>query len=404
MVSKKVWYAASPLNLRMPATAKNYFLPLIVFAQFAGTSLWFAGNAVLPALQQQAGVGSIASITSLVQFGFITGTLVFSLLTLADRFKPSALFFVSSCVAAAANALIVLCYQDVFALSALRFATGFFLAGIYPVGMKIAADWFPGKLGNALGFLVGALVLGTAFPHLLSVQAYALPWKGVLLCTSALAFSGGLLLWLLVPSKPTLATNRFQPKAVIAVFRSPNFRAAAFGYFGHMWELYTLWAFLPLMLFRFNSTGRGTLDVPLWSFIIIAAGAAGCVIGGLLSQKTGSKKVAAVSLAISGACCLLAPFAFEGSPAVFLTFLLIWGTTVVSDSPQFSSLVAQSAVPQYKGTALTLVTCLGFALTIASIQLMHIVFEQSDKALWLLAAGPLPGLLALSKWKSIKGA
>jgi MFS family permease len=386
----------------MPATPKNYYLPLIVFAQFAGTSLWFAGNAVLPALQQQAGIGSIASITSLVQFGFITGTLVFSLLTLADRFPPSALFFASSCVAASANALIVLCYKEVWALSALRFATGFFLAGIYPVGMKIAADWFPQKLGGALGFLVGALVLGTAFPHLLSVQAYALPWKGVLLCTSVLALTGGLLLWLLVPSKPPVATNRFQPKAVVAVFRSPNFRAAAFGYFGHMWELYTLWAFLPLMLLRFNSTGRGTLNVPLWSFLIIAAGAAGCVIGGLLSQKTGSKRVAAVSLAVSGACCLLAPLAFQGAPTLFLTFLLIWGTTVVSDSPQFSSLVAQSTVPHYKGTALTLVTCLGFALTIASIQLMQVVFEKSNKALWLLAAGPIPGLLALSRWKQFR--
>jgi MFS family permease len=390
---------SEPLNLSMAVPAKNYFLPLVVFAQFAGTSLWFAGNAVIHQLQQEAGHGSIASITSLVQFGFIGGTLVFALLTLADRFKPSVLFFVSCCVAATANALMVLFYKDVFVVSGLRFLTGFFLAGIYPVGMKIAADWFPQKLGNALGFLVGALVLGTAFPHLLNVQLYALPWKAALLCTSALAFTGGLLLWLLVPSKPPVAVHRFQPKAAVAVFRSPNFRAAAFGYFGHMWELYTLWAFLPAILLRFNRAGRGTLNVPLWSFTIIAAGAAGCVIGGLLSQKTGSKKVAFVSLVISGTCCLLAPLAFQGSPVVFLTFLLIWGTTVVSDSPQFSSLVAQSAVPHYKGTALTMVTCLGFAFTIASIQLTQVAFEQSNKALWLLAAGPLSGLLALSRWK-----
>jgi MFS family permease len=398
-VSKKLRCAVDPLNLRMPATPKNYFLPLIVFAQFAGTSLWFAGNAVINELQQEAGTGSVASITSLVQFGFISGTLVFALLTIADRFRPSALFFVSSCMAALANALIVLFAKEVFVLSGLRFLTGFFLAGIYPVGMKIAADWFPQKLGGALGFLVGALVLGTAFPHLLKGQLYALPWKGVLLCTSALAVTGGGLLWLLVPSKPAVAATRFEPKAVVAVFRSRNFRTAAFGYFGHMWELYTLWAFLPAILLRFNRAGRGTLNVPLWSFAIIAAGAAGCVIGGLLSQRAGSKKVAAVSLAISGTCCLLAPLAFQGSPVVFLTFLLIWGTTVVSDSPQFSSLVAQSAPPHYKGTALTMVTCIGFALTIVSIQLMQVVFEQSNKALWLLAAGPLSGLLALSRWK-----
>jgi MFS family permease len=379
--------------------AKRYYLPIIVLAQFAGTSLWFAGNAVIGELQAAAGGGSVALITSLVQLGFIAGTAVFALLTVSDRFKPSKVFFASCCVAAGANALVVPAAHDLFLVGALRFCTGFFLAGIYPVGMKLAADWFPQKLGNALGFLVGALVLGTAFPHLLKLPSYQLPWKGILLTTSALAFCGGLVLWLTVPSKPTVAATRFEPKAMVAVFRSPPFRAAAFGYFGHMWELYTFWAFLPFLLLQYNAAHSAALNTPLWSFAVIGVGAAGCVVGGLLAQKTGSKPVAAASLAVSGACCLAAPFALQASPALFLPFLLLWGFTVVSDSPQFSSLVAQSALPQYKGTALTIVTSIGFALTIASIQVMQDLFTRSDKALWVLAIGPLAGLIALRGWK-----
>ena len=379
--------------------AKRYYLPIIVGAQFAGTSLWFAGNAVIGELQAAAGGGSVAFITSLVQLGFIAGTAVFALLTLADRFKPATVFFVSCCVAAGANALVVPFAHNLFLVGVLRFCTGFFLAGIYPVGMKLAADWFPQKLGAALGFLVGALVLGTAFPHLLKLPAYQLPWKGILLTTSALAATGGLLLWLTVPSKPTLSTTRFEPKAIVTVFRSPAFRAAAFGYFGHMWELYTFWAFLPFLLLQYNALHSAALNTPLWSFVVIGVGAVGCVVGGLLAQQRGSKAVAAASLALSGGCCLVAPFALQAAPALFLAFLLLWGFTVVSDSPQFSSLVAQSALPQYKGTALTIVTSMGFALTIASIQLMQALFTRSDKALWVLALGPLAGLVALRRWK-----
>src|SRR5215213_6633172 len=180
----------------------RYFLPVIVFSQFAGTSLWFAGNAIINEVQKGTNTAGVANITSLVQFGFITGTLFFAALNIADRFKASKVFFFSSCLAALANIFIIFFEKDVFLIGSMRFFTGFFLAGIYPVGMKIAADWFPQKLGNALGFLVGALVLGTAFPHALKSQIYLLPWKEVMLFTSSLAFIGGLLILLLVPSKP----------------------------------------------------------------------------------------------------------------------------------------------------------------------------------------------------------
>lgn len=383
----------------MSVTAKPYYLPVIVFSQFAGTSLWFAGNAVINELQKEAGRTSVASITSFVQFGFIAGTLLFAILTIADRFKPTVIFFLSSCIAALANAAILLVAKDMTAICLLRFITGFFLAGIYPVGMKIAADWFPGKLGNALGFLVGALVLGTAFPHLLRSQLYALPWSGVLLFTSALAVAGGLILFLAIPPRLSSHTARFQPVAFIQVFRSTNFRAASFGYFGHMWELYTFWAFVPLMLQRFNTYHTASVKISLWSFLIIAAGCAGCIAGGIVSKKRGSKTVALFSLVMSGTCCLLAPFIFNLPASLFLLFLLVWGITVVSDSPQFSSLIAQSAIEQYKGTALTITTSTGFAITIASIQLLQFLFSRDNMSLAILSIGPLWGLLSLRRWK-----
>ena len=376
---------------------KNFQLTVLVFAQFAGTSLWFAGNAIIKDLQQQSGNTSVAQLTSLVQFGFIAGTLVFALFTLADRYRSSQVFFFSALIAAAANALIIFTAKDIWIVGALRFTTGFFLAGIYPVGMKIAADRFPEKLGNALGFLVGALVLGTAFPHLLRSQVYALPWKQVLVFTSVLAVMGGLLVLLLLPSEKTNVRGRFEPSAIFLLFRSANFRAASFGYFGHMWELYTFWAFLPLLL----AMHPALQQLSYWSFTIIAAGAAGCVAGGILSKKTGSKPVAFYSLLVSGACCLLFPFCLQLPLSLFLLFMLIWGLTVVSDSPQFSTLVAQSAPPQYKGTALTFVTSIGFAITIVSLQAMEGFIEMTTKPTWLLAAGPLVGLLALSQKRNL---
>jgi predicted MFS family arabinose efflux permease len=203
-----------------------------------------------------------------------------------------------------------------------------------------------------------------------------------------------------VPSKLAATKNKFYPKAFLFVFNSKDFRAAAFGYFGHMWELYTFWTFVPLILLRFNQTHQ--LNISLWSFIIIAVGCFSCIVGGMISKKRSSKTVAFYSLLISGLCCLVAPFSFQFSSALFIVFLLIWGATVVSDSPQFSTLVAQSAIQQYKGTALTIVTSIGFFITIISIQVMKAIFDYTNESLWLLAIGPLFGLLALRQYQTSK--
>jgi MFS family permease len=377
-----------------------HILPLIIISQFAGTSLWFVGNAILPDIQQELNIESSAlgNITSVVQFGFIAGTLLFAVFSIADRFASSKVFFISSLIAAIANVSIIWLAKSITTLFVLRFITGFFLAGIYPVGMKIASDWYEKGLGKALGYLVGALVLGTAFPHLLKSSLYALPWKQVLIFTSVFAAIGGLLILLFVGDGPfRKPASRFQPSAIFQVFRSPDFRSAAFGYFGHMWELYTFWAFTPAILSYYVSLNH-QINIPLWSFIIIAIGSLSCVAGGYISQKTGSSRVAFYALLCSGLCCLASFTFFELSFSFFIVMMLIWGVSVIADSPQFSTLVAQTAISEYKGTALTIVTCVGFAITIGSIQLINHAFNNwanTNTVFLLLAPGPLIGLAFL---------
>jgi MFS transporter len=373
-------------------------LPVIILSQFAGTSLWFAGNAVLGDVQQQWGLApdALGYVTSAVQAGFIAGTLVFAFFALADLFSPRVVFFACSLLGALCNAATGLLAEGVLSLVALRFCTGFFLAGIYPVGMKIAAGWFERDLGNALGFLVGALVVGTAFPHLLRGLGHAMPWEGVMMGVSAIAAAGGVLMLALVRDGPYLKKGaRFDPKAFASIFRSPAFRASSFGYFGHMWELYAFWAFVPVAL---AAHARGAdFNVPLWSFAVIAAGALGCAGGGLVSLRAGSARVAFAQLTGSGLCCVLSPLAFLAPTPFFLAFLLFWGVVVVGDSPQFSALNARYAPPALVGSALTIANCVGFALTIPALQLLSFAVQPlgAQYVFLLLAPGPLLGVLAL---------
>ena len=378
-------------------------LPVIVLSQFAGTSLWFAGNALLPDLERRLALGDhgVAAVTSAVQLGFIAGTLVFAVLSLADRYPARAVFLVSALCGAVANAALLglpLLESGYAPLLALRFVTGFFLAGIYPVGMKIAASWYRTGLGGALGFLVGALVLGTALPHLVRGLGGGLPWETVAVTLSLLAAAGGVLMYVLVPEGPYLASAaRFDPKAVFRAFQAPAFRASAYGYFGHMWELYTLWAFVPIMLSGYGAMHRQVIDVSFWSFAIIGAGAIGCVVGGQLSRFVGSARVAFAQLSLSGLCCLLSPLAFALPAPAFLAFMVFWGIVVVGDSPQFSALNAATAPKEFVGSALTIVNCIGFAITVVSVQFATWLADRLPLEAWFVpvAVGPALGLLAL---------
>ena len=383
-----------------PMTRPARILPLIIFSQFAGTSLWFAGNAVILDLQLAWGLGadSVGYVTSAVQLGFICGTLLFAVLVVADRFSPRKVFFCCALAGALANIALLISPPELAWLLLLRFATGFFLAGIYPVGMKIAAGWYREGLGRALGYLVGALVVGTSFPHLIRASGADLPWQQIITAVSILALCGAMAMLVAVPDGPYSSPgSTFNPRVLERIFGSRRFRASAFGYFGHMWELYTLWAFIPLWLLAYGDNHGLTLNVSLWSFLVIAAGFLGCAGGGVLSKRVGSARIAMIQLCISGLCCLLSPLLFGTGLQLFLAFLLVWGITVVGDSPQFSALNAANAPAQYVGSALTIVNSIGFLITVFSIQLASSLLPLigARYIFWMLVPGPLVGALAM---------
>ena len=374
-----------------------------MLAQFAGTSLWFAGNIVLPDLLREAHLAgtSLSLVVSAVQLGFIAGTLGFALLTLADRVSPGRLFLLSAVAGSLANLGLLLPAPTPAWLLGLRFCTGLCLAGIYPVGMKIAADYYRDGLGKALGFLVGALVLGTALPHGLRWLTSGVAWQAVVLATSALALGGGLLLWLLVPDGPFRRPGSpLQLRAVQDIWQNQPFRAATFGYFGHMWELYTFWAFVPLLLTTYSRLHPETsVSGPALAFLLIAAGASACVASGYVARRLGTLRTARLALWVSGGGCVLSPVLLLLPLPYFVAAMVGWGMAVVADSPQFSALVAQQAPAAFKGTALTMVTCLGFALTIVSLQLFAALqpVVEARYLFWLLAPGPMLGLWATRK-------
>lgn len=369
-------------------------------SQFAATSLWFAGNAVMTDLQRTAGLpaSAVADITVAVQFGFIAGTLIFAWLAIPDRCSPRIVFFVCALAGSASNAALLATGGEFYSLLAARFATGFFLAGMYPVGMKIASGWYDRDLGLALGWLVGALVLGTSLPHLVRGLDGGLPWQSVILAVSILSAAGGLAMLALVPDGPHLkAGAKFDPTAIATIFRSADFKASAFGYFGHMWELYAFYTFLPVLLAaRLETDGT---SVSTWSFAAIASGCLGCIFGGYLSRQIGSARVAFIQLSASGLCCLLSPLAFMTPLPVFLAFLVFWGVVIAGDSPQFSALNARFAPSKLTGSALTIANCIGFSITIASITMVAWLIDLVGPqfVFLVLLPGPAFGLAMLRR-------
>lgn len=387
----------------------KHILFVIVISQFCCTSLWFAGNGVMNSLviNFQLQANALGYLTSAVQFGFITGTLLFALFTIADRFSPSKVFFISAIFGSFFNIACILNNQTLLTLMILRFFTGFFLAGIYPVGMKIATDYYNKGLGKSLGFLVGALVIGTALPHLLKDVLVDYSWKSVLFSTSALASLGGLIMLLFVKNGPyRKASKTLNLSASYVVFKNINFRKAAFGYFGHMWELYTFWAFVPVLLNIYKNLNPAIdYNISILSFIIIALGGFSCVLGGYISEKFGVQKTAFTFLLLSCSCCLLSPFVFQlSNQYIFIAFLIFWGCVVIADSPLFSTLIAQNAPQEDKGTALTIVNCIGFTITIASILILNSIsaLTASNFIFMILGIGPIFGLIALQKKNNIK--
>ena len=375
-------------------------LAAIAAVQVLAMATWFSASAVVPALRAEwhLTAGGAVWLTASVQLGFVTGAVTAAVLNLADRVPAHRLVAVCALVAAAATGCVAAFADGLAVAVPLRFLTGVALAGVYPTGLKLMTSWFDRGRGFALGVLVGALTLGSALPQLISAFA-ALPWRAVLLVAAASAAAGGLLAARVVRPGPLAApAPPFRPRYALTLFRERGPRLANLGYFGHMWELYAMWTWLPAYLAASTATTGAPLPVGVVAFLAIGvAGVAGCLLGGWLGDRVGRARLAALAMTVSGTCCVLAAFAFGGPPLLVLALVFVWGAAVIADSGLFSACTSQVVDPRYTGTALTTQTAIGFLLTIVTIQATPLIAEHAGwpVAVALLALGPAAGTVAM---------
>jgi MFS family permease len=376
-------------------------LGVMAGAVLLSMTTWFSASAVVPQVRAAWGLttNQASLLTIAVQLGFVTGAVLSAALTLADVFPPKWVFCVAAIGAATVNAGIVLAHGPGLAIP-LRFATGFFLAGVYPVGLKLLSTWFRRGRGMALGVMVGALTLGSAMPHFVNGVG-GLRWQAVILATSLLTVAGALLAALTVQDGPfPFSRAPFDPRQARQVFTNRGVRLASLGYFGHMWELYAMWAWF--LAFATDSLARrgetnARQTAALATFAVIGIGAVGCWLGGILGDRWGRTRTTAAAMAISGACALVIGFTFGAPFPLVVAIGLIWGLAVVADSAQFSTVVTELADQSYVGTALTLQLAVGFTLTVVTIWLMPILRDHLGWR-WtfaFLAPGPFVGLLVM---------
>lgn len=387
--------------IAMPVAGKWRTLLWLALAELLAMTVWFSASAVVPALTDAwrlDGAGR-AGLTMAVQAGFVVGAIASALLNVADRLPTRQLFAVSSFLAAASTALIPFAAHGLALALPLRFLTGVFLAGVYPVGMKIVATWTREDRGLGIGLLVGGLTLGNATPHLLSAAGGATAWQPVLYGAAALAALGGILTLARVSEGPfRTPAPRFRWRYAGEVLRQREIVLANLGYLGHMWELFAMLTWLPVFLVAsFQASGDGATSARIAAFTAVGGGAISCLVAGRIADRVGRTTVTIVSLLVSGACALGIGWLFGGDARWIVLVSVIWGLAVIADSAQFSACVSELCQPEYIGTALTLQTSLGFLLTLATIRLIP-TLERAAGWGWafaFLALGPLLGAVAM---------
>ncbi len=388
--------------------SKQMSLLLVTVATFLSLSVWFSTNAVSTALETDKSIGesSMAVLTIAVQVGFVFGTLFISFTNLSDRINARTLFTVSSILAAITNFLVVpLDSPD--ALIVTRFATGAFLGGVYPMGMKILSGWYVSGRGFAIGTLVGAVTLGSGTPHIL-MSVFSENWQMVILVSSILAITGGVILKVFVGDGPhDVVGAKFNPRYLISALSQRGPRLALIGYLGHQWELYAMWAWIGSFMFYVLEErplfGDGIQLASVITFLVFAVGAVASSLAGAWSEKIGRTAVATIAMVISGCVALFVGFIPVEWSVLIVIFVLIWGASVIADSAQFSTAITELSDPVYRGTMLTFQTGVGFALTAISIWRLPVVKDLSGWgwAFAILALGPVVGITAMLRLRSL---
>jgi MFS family permease len=377
-----------------------YMLVVLAVALVLAMSTWFSASAVIPQLRDEWGLGDGAAawLTIAVQLGFVAGAVVSSLLNLSDVLPVRSIMIVSSLGAAGVNLLLLSAGGPGLAIP-FRFLTGAFLAGLYPPALKLMATWFTKGRGTALGVMVGALTLGSALPHLVNALG-GLDWRTVIVATSAATAAGAGIVWALVREGPfPFPPAVFDVRQARLVLSERRILLTSLGYFGHMWELYAMWAWF-VVFFRSSLEADGSADGTFAAgatFAVIGVGALGCYAGGVLGDRWGRARLNLWSLSISGACAVAIGFTFGRAPWLVLAVALVWGFAVVADSAQYSTLVTEYADQRYVGTALTLQLAGGFLLTVVTIWLIPWLEDAASwrTAFLLLVPGPLVGIAAM---------
>lgn len=398
---------ATVLSQTRRETSSRRVLFLLSLAELLAMSLWFTGTAVLPQVTKiwQSDIALSSWLTVAVQVGFAVGALAFALFNIPDVYNPISVLVASAIAAAVANAGFALAATRPVPAILLRAATGFFLAGVYPTGMKIIAGWFQQGRGLALGVMIGALTLGSALPH--GVNSFgSIPWRGVVLISSGFALIAAAIVALAVREGPfALPQSRLDLSQIGEIVSNRPLRLANLGYLGHMWELYSMWGWIGVILAASSHWSRPKFE--LSTAAVIGIGAIGCVWAGAASDRLqhaveqsriGQRaRVTVIAMSVSAACCVVASLVFH-SPQKLLLVALVWGIAVIADSAQFSAIISEVSQKSYIGTALTLQTALGFLLTAFVIRLMAAIGERFgwQTALASMAVGPLLGIWAMA--------